>query len=80
MVVRFFVDGRDARTWAVDQPMRIRRLTLIFDLVILVLTIVVIIPLAQIPGRHQRLARRGIARWSGLVWRSRMEQRTSDRE
>jgi len=30
--------------------MRIRRLTLIFDLVILVLTIVVIISLAQIPG------------------------------
>jgi CubicO group peptidase (beta-lactamase class C family) len=45
-------------------------LTLIFDLVILGLTVLLIVSLARIPKRYQRLAQRGIARWSGLVWRS----------
>jgi hypothetical protein len=45
-------------------------LYLIFDLVILALTVVLILSLARIPGRHQRLAQRGITRLSGLVRRS----------
>ena len=46
------------------------RLYLLFDLVLLALTIVLVLALARIPGRYQRLAQGGIARWSGLVWRS----------
>lgn len=44
-----------------------KRLYLIFDLVLLALTIVLVISLARIPGRYQRIAQRGIARWSALV-------------
>lgn len=43
---------------------------MIFDLVILALTGVLVISLGRIPARHQRLAQRGIASRSGLVWRS----------
>jgi CubicO group peptidase (beta-lactamase class C family) len=45
-------------------------LTLIFDLVILGLTVGLIVSLARIPARYQRLARSGIAHQSGLLWRS----------
>jgi hypothetical protein len=53
-----------------EQGLGIRRLYLIFDLVILALTIVLVLWLARIPGRHRRLAQRGIVRWSSLVWRT----------
>ena len=53
-----------------EQGLRIERSTLIFDLVILALTVVLIVSLARMPGRHRRLAQRGIASWSGLAWRS----------
>jgi CubicO group peptidase (beta-lactamase class C family) len=53
-----------------EQGLRIERSTLIFDLVILALTVVLILSLARMPGRYRRLARRGIARRSDLAWRS----------
>ncbi len=53
-----------------EQGPGIRRLYLIFDLVLLALTIVLVISLARIPGRYQRLAQRGIASRSGVMWRS----------
>jgi Beta-lactamase len=53
-----------------EQGPGIRRLYMIFDLVILALTVVLVVSLAQIPGRHRRLAQHGIASRSGLVWRS----------
>lgn len=53
-----------------EQGPGIERLSLIFDLVILGLTGVLIVSLARIPGRYQRLGRGGVAHWSGLVWRS----------
>jgi CubicO group peptidase (beta-lactamase class C family) len=46
------------------------RLTVIFDLVILALTGAFGLALARIPGRYQRLARRGISDRYGLAWRS----------
>jgi CubicO group peptidase (beta-lactamase class C family) len=52
-----------------EQGPGIGRLYLIVDLVLLALTIVLVISLARIPGRHQRLAQRGIARRSGLARR-----------
>jgi len=52
------------------QGLGIGRLSLIVDLVLLSLTIVLVLALARIPRRHQRLAQRGIAYLSGLVWRS----------
>jgi CubicO group peptidase (beta-lactamase class C family) len=45
-------------------------LTLIFDLVILGLTVWLIVSLVRIPRRYRRLAQHGIARRSDLVWRS----------
>ncbi len=42
----------------------------LLDLVLLALTGALGISLARIPGRYQRLAQRGITRWSDLAWRS----------
>ena len=53
-----------------DQGRGIRRLYIIFDLVILALTVALVISLARIPRRYRRLAQRGIANRSGLIWRS----------
>ena len=51
------------------QGLGMARLLLIFDLVLLALTIVLIVALTRIPGRYRRLTRRGIARSSSLAWR-----------
>jgi hypothetical protein len=45
-------------------------LSQIFDFLIVVLTILVGISLARIPGRFQRLAQRGVSPRSDLIWRS----------
>ena len=52
------------------QHLGIGRLSLIVDLVVLVLTIALVLGLARIPRRYQRLARRGIPGWPGLLRRS----------
>jgi CubicO group peptidase (beta-lactamase class C family) len=53
-----------------EQGLGIGWLSLSFDLVVLALTIVLVLSLARMPGRHRRLAQRGIARWSALAWHS----------
>jgi hypothetical protein len=50
-----------------DQGLGHRRLTVLFNLVLLTLTVMLIVSLARLPGRHQRLAQRGIASWSDLL-------------
>jgi CubicO group peptidase (beta-lactamase class C family) len=76
------LDGPTARAMAIsvlslatnqplpDQGLGIGWLTLIFDLVVLALTIVLVLRLSWMPRRYRRLAQRGIARWSDLAWRS----------
>jgi CubicO group peptidase (beta-lactamase class C family) len=59
---------------ATNQPMPaqglgVARLALMFDLVLLALTIALVVALARIPGRYRRLTRRGIASSSSLAWR-----------
>ena len=59
---------------ATNQPMPaqglgVARLALMFDLVLLALTIALVVALARIPGRYRRLTRRGIASASSLAWR-----------
>ena len=50
-----------------DQGPGNERLTLIFDLTILVLTGGLVVALARIPGRYRRLRQQGIAGWGELV-------------
>ena len=52
-----------------EQGRGIRRLYLLFDLVILTLTVLLVMALVRIPMRYRRLERGGIASRSRLVWR-----------
>jgi CubicO group peptidase (beta-lactamase class C family) len=52
-----------------EQGRGIRRLYVVFDVVILALTVGLVVSLARIPGRHRRLAQRGIATRSELLRR-----------
>ena len=47
----------------------VARLVLMYDLLLLALTIALVVALAPISGRYLRLARRGIAGSSSLAWR-----------
>lgn len=51
------------------QGLGVARLVLMYDLLLLALTIALVVALARIPGRYRRLARRGIAGSSSLAWR-----------
>ena len=51
-----------------DQGPGHERLTLLFNLAVVALTGALVISLARIPGRYRRLARRGIASRSSLLW------------
>lgn len=46
------------------------RLYLIFNLILLTLTVALLISLARMPGWYQQLAQHGIAGWSNLAWRT----------
>ena len=67
--------GQSVLSLATNRPLPAQgpghaRLYVVYDLVLLALTGGLVISLARIPARYQRLAQRGIARWSGLAWRS----------
>ncbi len=53
-----------------DQGPGLGLLTLVFDLVLLVLTSALVVALARLPGRYRRLTRRGIDRWPAVLSRS----------
>ena len=52
-----------------DQGWGKRWLTIIFDAVILVLTLLLVASVARLPGRWRKLARQGITRGPELAWR-----------
>ena len=52
-----------------DQGWGIRRLYLVFDLVLLILTALLVISLVRTRTWYRRLRERGVAEWSSFVWR-----------